>query len=336
MIGLTRTEVPERRLDFLVIGAQKAGTTSLFEYLRRHPEVELPPDKEAPFFSHDPIWTLGWEAYIDRTFGPLDAGKKRGTVTPQYMAGSVFNPASGAVDGRYDESTVPLRIHKYAPDVRLIALLREPISRAISHHTMCVMRREEDRSFDQAVEELLKRPQLAHARTDPMETTGYIVWGEYGRILRAYVDVFGRDRMLVLFTDDLERRPESVVQRVERFLGVGTDFVPDNLGMRYREASGERRLSWLQPYLVQDRLARTAAGKAISRTLPPGLRLRAYQRFARTAYRLTLWNRRPLHSRPEPLHETLKRLQDHYAADLRELIAIIGEIPPWVAPQEPV
>ena len=131
--ALTQREMPERRLDFLVIGAQKAGTTSLFEYLRRHPEVELPPDKEAPFFSHDPTWALGWEPYIERTFGRRDAGKKRGTVTPQYMAGGVFGAAPGALDGHYDESTVPLRIQKYAPDVRLIVLLREPISRAISH-----------------------------------------------------------------------------------------------------------------------------------------------------------------------------------------------------------
>jgi hypothetical protein len=328
--------MPERRLDFLVIGAQKAGTTSLFEYLRRHPELELPPHKEAPFFSHDPTWTLGWEAYIERTFGRRDAGKKRGTVTPQYMAGGVFNPAPGTLDGHYDESTVPLRIQKYAPDVRLIVLLREPISRAISHHTMCVMSRDEDRSFDQAIEELLARPQLAHARTHPVETTGYIVWGEYGRILRAYVDVFGRDRMLVLFTDDLERSPDSIVQRVERFLDVRTDFVPDNLGMRYREASAGRRLSWLQPYRVQDRLARTAAGESIARKLPPALRFRAYQAFARTAYRLTLWNRRPVHSSTVPLQETRKRLQDHYAADLRDLIGLIGETPPWVASEESV
>ena len=164
------------------------------------------------------------------------------------------------------------------------------------------MSRDEHRSFDQAIEELLERPQLAHARTHPMETTGYIVWGEYGRILRGYVDVFGRDRMLVLFTDDLERRPDSIVQRVERFLGVSTDFVPDNLGMRYREASAERRLSWLQPYRVQDRLARTAAGERIARNLPPALRFRAYQGFARTAYRLSLWNRRPVHSSTVPLH----------------------------------
>ena len=58
----------KQSLDFIVIGAQKSGTTALFEYLRHHPELYLPSGKEAPFFSHDSEWNDGWAEYVRRYF----------------------------------------------------------------------------------------------------------------------------------------------------------------------------------------------------------------------------------------------------------------------------
>ena len=62
-------DVMKQSLDFIVIGAQKSGTTTLFEYLRRHPELFLPSGKEAPFFSHDSEWNEGWSEYVRHYFG---------------------------------------------------------------------------------------------------------------------------------------------------------------------------------------------------------------------------------------------------------------------------
>ena len=71
-------------IDFLVIGAPKSGTTSLFEYLRGHPEIELPPDKEAPYFSDDRIYgDLAWEEYLQRAIPPPRRGRLAGSMTPQ-------------------------------------------------------------------------------------------------------------------------------------------------------------------------------------------------------------------------------------------------------------
>src|SRR5664279_4969403 len=99
-------------LDFIVIRAQKAGTTSLFEYLKRHPELCLAPGKEAPYFSHDVARARGWDSYMRRTFPPSDPALKWGTVTPQYMAGGVPEASMdlAVAAGPYDEHTVPLRI----------------------------------------------------------------------------------------------------------------------------------------------------------------------------------------------------------------------------------
>jgi hypothetical protein len=169
------------RLDFLVIGAQKAGTTSLFEYLRLHPEIHMPPGKEVPYFSDDGMVAHGWEAYLGQTFAGTDPSLSWGTASPQYMAGAVLMPA-GPVGGA-PERVVPERIRERLPEARLVAILRDPVARAESHHRMMRLRGEEPRSFDRAVAELLRPEALEQARREPTPTSAYVAWGEYGRIL---------------------------------------------------------------------------------------------------------------------------------------------------------
>jgi len=117
-------------LDFIIIGAQKAGTTSLFEHLRRHPEISLPVGKEVPYFSHDRVYARGWTDYmrkLARHDAFADPGRKWGTVTPQYMLGGVYRSPGDVARGNGDERTVPLRIKECLPSVRLIAILRDPV-----------------------------------------------------------------------------------------------------------------------------------------------------------------------------------------------------------------
>lgn len=197
-------------LDFIVIGAQKAGTTSLFEYLRRHPQISMPADKEAPYFSHDHAFERGWDAYMAK-IALIDPERRWGTVTPHYMIGGVYKRAKASADaaGRYDERTVPLRIRERLPDVRLVAILRDPVARARSHHQMMVMNGSEQRSFDEAIAEHLRPDALERARRRPLADTGYVAWGEYRRILGGYFTVFPREQILVAFTDELERSRSS-------------------------------------------------------------------------------------------------------------------------------
>lgn len=86
------------RLDFLVIGAQKAGTTSLFEYLRQHPAIYMPPGKEVPYFSDDAMVDRGWDAYLTQTFAYADPALAWGTASPQYMAGAVLGGSTPAAE----------------------------------------------------------------------------------------------------------------------------------------------------------------------------------------------------------------------------------------------
>jgi hypothetical protein len=325
-------------LDFIVIGAQKAGTTSLFEYLRRHPQIALPANKEAPYFSHDGLFETRWDAYL-RKMALGDPEQQWGTVTPHYMIGGVHKRTRASADARerYDERTVPLRIHERLPDVRLVAILRDPVTRARSHYQMMVLKGSERRPFDEAIADLLDPQALERARRRPVEDTGYVTWGEYARILGAYFEVFAREQILVLFTDELERSPEQLLVRVHEFLGVSTDFVPDNLGVRYRVGATERRLPWpnpnsaVSPGRVKRRLRRSATAQAGWRRLPKAPRTQIKRGVDELVYRVDLWNRRSRPSIEQPTSETEDRLREHFAQEGGELTAQLGVSPPWLA-----
>jgi hypothetical protein len=326
-------------LDFIVIGAQKAGTTSLFEYLKGHPEISLPLDKEAPYFSHDAEMARGWEYYIKKTFASADTVTKWGTITTHYMVGGVYDVTDtpAEIASLYDARTVPLRIREQLPDVRLVAILRDPAERAISHYQMALMGGLEQRPIDTALTELLRPESLRRSRRYPEESAGYITWGEYGRILTGYLEVFPRKQIMVVFTDELERAPERLLRRVHEFLGVSTDVVPDNLGIRYREGATARRFSRLNPSAVQQAATGSRIARAAWHLAPQGARRRIDRSFAHITYNLELWNRRPGAEKKRPHTETLLRLRKHYEEDAVQLAAALAITPgalPWYSPVE--
>lgn len=105
-------------LQFLIIGAQKCGTSSLFYYLLQHPELALPEKKEIHFFDAKHQNGIGW--YEDHFSHKKKADKQTGEATPYYL----FHPL------------VPQRIAIHYPQIKLIVLLRSPIDRAYSHFWM--------------------------------------------------------------------------------------------------------------------------------------------------------------------------------------------------------
>jgi hypothetical protein len=345
-------QAEKNTLDFIIIGAQKAGTTSLFHYLREHPEISLPAGKEVPFFSHDTLYyTRGWTTYmrnLARNGNMSDPQRKWGVVTPHYMVGGVYQTtAESAVRAGYDERTVPLRIHERLPGVRLIAILRDPVERALSHHRMAATIGRERRSFDDAIADLLDPEMLEHARRYPQEMTGYVAWGEYGRILAGYFDVFPREQILIVFTDELERAPTELVRRIETFIGVSAELAPESLQRRHRVGAVERGFSWwspsswltpsspFSPQGVMRTLRRNATARAAWHAMPGAGRRRLRVPYERLAHRVVVRNRGSSADRvganAAPSVATLTRLGQHYAPDTEDLVALLGVTPPWRA-----
>jgi Sulfotransferase domain len=320
-------------LDFIVIGAQKAGTTSLFEYLRRHPELHLPAAKEVPYFSHDSSYCGDWAEYLGKAFAFADPGHRWGTVTPHYMVGGLYDAARSPSGQRAEsnEQTVPSRIRERLPDVRLISILRDPLERARSHHAMAIMNGWDNRPFAQAISELLLPEALSQARRLPDERTGYVVWGEYGRILAGYLDVFPREQLLVLYTDELKSDAATVLRRVFEFLGVATDFVPDNLGINYRQGSTSRRLPWLDLNTIQRSASKSSLGPRLWHSIPYPARRWIDQQFDRANYLTDLWNRRADADKSTSDADTVGALREHYDADNALMRELLGVVPPWAS-----
>lgn len=222
-----------RALDFIIIGAQKAGTTSLWRYLLRHPVIQMPEGKEAQFFARpDGDDREAYAAFYDTYFADVPRGHVVGTVTPHYMMGN----------GGISAERIAERISRMLPDVRIVALLRDPTERAISHYRMSVRRGIETRTFEEAATQLLDPAELERARRTPDETNSYLVQGEYGRVLTAYHRLFPEEQLCILLSADLERHPGDVLDRVLGFLGLPPGYRPDGLGVHHHRGGTRPRV----------------------------------------------------------------------------------------------
>lgn len=214
--------------------------------------------------------------------------------------------------------------------MRLIAILRDPVARAFSHYRMMRLRGEESRSFEAAVEELLRPERLREVRRAPTPTSAYVAWGEYGRILAGYRELFPAEQLKVVYTAELEADPAAVLVTLHEHLGVATDFVPENLEQRYRVGAGEQRMRRLSPEALRGRARRSAGLRRAWGGLPEGARHSVYNGFEKVTYRFDLWNRRGAGAEPTgPAPETAARLRDHFAADAAVLTDPLGAPPPW-------
>jgi hypothetical protein len=173
---------------------------------------------------------------------------------------------------------------------------------------MAILNGIERRPFDQAIAELLHPEALEHARHHPNESTSYVVWGEYGRILSGYFDVFPREQLLVLFTDELERTPVKLLSRLYEFLGTKS-YIPENLNIRYRAGGSQRRFSWLRLGEARRAIAHGPGTRSMWRALPDTIRNPIDRSFDRLVYRADLWNRRPQVNVDKPSSATLSQLQ---------------------------
>lgn len=289
-------------IDFLLIGAQKSGTTSLWNHIAAHPAIFVPATKEVEFFSDPQRFGRGLDWYRQTFFGGAPAGARKGEATTQYMM--------------FPE--VPQRIHAAFPDVRLIALLRNPIDRAHSHHRMTVMRGHEARGFEDCIEALQA---AAGDETRPIDLNhDYLRLGEYGRILDRYLEWFDRKQLLVLFTENLEAEPRSVCQHVYEFLEVDSGFHPPHIDKRFN-VGGDAALPTL------GELMRRTVGRA--RRLPGVGRLISQDRYEAFKF----WTRTELQVRVTPRDGVdvgmRARLARHFAPDVERLREKLGVDPPW-------
>jgi len=271
--------------NFLVIGASRAGTTSLYHYLGAHPEIFLPAIKETNYFAHPgrrderfPVVTA--DAYA-ALFAGAGAARARGEVSPIYLSRSELAAE---------------RIRRELPGVRLVASLRHPAERAVSNYLL---------HYRQGLD---RRP-LEQAFRDADAYAEYVREGGYAARVGEYARRFPRERIHVCLFEDLARDPAAVLREIFAFLEVDPEFRADT--SRRHNPGGVPRRTWLNDLLVRpgpaQALARLApawlrrvgrgvrdANQAPPPRLPPELRARLVAFFRDDVLRLQDWLARDL------------------------------------------
>jgi len=234
--------------NFLIVGAPRAGTTSLWHYLESHPQVYMSPVKEPKFFAFE-----GEEADF-RGLSPEDSPGD--TSVPWAITDlEAYRALFGGVTDETavgEASTIYLYYHKkaserirhYVPKAKLIAVLRDPAERAYSHFLfMRSHSREPLTDFAQALEAEEER-----VRERWWPAFHYTRAGFYHEQLSRYFELFGRDQIRVYLYEDLKTDPSGVTRDVFRFLGVDDAFVPEDMDVRHNP-SGIPRSERLYAFL---------------------------------------------------------------------------------------
>jgi sulfotransferase family protein len=242
--------------DYLIIGAQRAGTTSLHRYLVQHPGVRtMLRTKGVHFFDTAYGRGLSWYAarfptkayawYVARRHG---LALRTGEASPYYL----FHPH------------VPGRVAEHLPQVKLIALLRDPVQRAYSHYQHEVARGFETLSFEEAIEAEPARlaAETERMAADPLYNSfehqhhSYMARGRYAEQLDRWRSRFPDEQLLVLTSERFFADPEGTFARVLDFLGLPA-FTPDAFEAHnaydYRQMGAEVRARLVEHYREPNR-----------------------------------------------------------------------------------
>lgn len=229
------TAAPTPRPNLFIIGAMKSGTTSLHQYLARHPDAFMCEPKEPGYFVRELTWSRGLDWYLG-LFAEAGPARIVGESSTHYTKLPTYQG-------------VPERIQAFNPEARLVYVMRDPLERLVSHywHNVRNLHLEaERRPFDQAV------------RDDP----AYLAYSDYALQLTPYLARFGADRIWTVTFEALTRDPARLVGELCGWLGLSGPVPPDAYQRRWNarpevvaRARGNGLLNRLRYSPVWDRLA---------------------------------------------------------------------------------
>lgn len=194
----------KKKVDFIICGTQKGGTSALDAYLREHPQICMAKNKEVHFFDNEEVFKNSKVDYslYHAAFNPLPHHKVVGEATPIYMYW-------------YD---APRRMYEYNPHLKLIVILRNPIERAFSHWNMERSRNAETLSFWEAI--INENERCREALPYQHRVYSYVDRGFYLEQLRRLWTFFPVEQVLILRNEELRNSFRLTLNKVFRFLGV--------------------------------------------------------------------------------------------------------------------
>lgn len=248
--------IPNNMPNFFIVGAHKAGTTALYEFMRQHPQVYVPEDiKEPCFFRGDPK---------DHTAGPpvrLDSPEGEAYLALFKEARKEKAIGEASTDYLYYSAKSARNIKQYIPNARIIIVLRNPVERAFSNYVWALKEcKETAQSFGEALD--LEESRIA-------ERWGhYKAKGFYATQVKDYLDAFGEDQVAVYLYEDLKEDAGKTCREIFAFLGIDDSFEP-NTSKKHNISGIPRNLR------LQKLLREPNSIMKLGYLLPKGLRSRA-------------------------------------------------------------
>ena len=194
--------------NFFIVGAGKAGTTSLYNYLREIPEVYMSPEKEPGYFSRGASEDFLVPLILDKKkylklFKDVKNEKAIGEASPIYL----WDPQS------------PQLIQEVVPNAQIIIILRDPVERAFSHYLMA-SQTIESRTFHDAIHHTPKTKSYHHL------TKHYLYDGMYSEYVKRYLDTFGHKKIKIIVFEEFIKDTKKIIIEILKFLNVNAS-VPD-------------------------------------------------------------------------------------------------------------
>jgi len=222
--------------DFLIIGAQRCGTTSLYYYLMEHPQIVPGTAKELHFFDERYAKGMRWyRAQFPTTVQKYYAEhiRKRDFITGEATPAYLLHPYAAE------------RISKVLPDVKLIVLLRNPVDRAYSQHWLMTRVNGETLSFEEALEreqavinsEREKILADGNRSSQTFRSFSYLTRGMYVDQLQNWMNYYPKERFLILKSEDMYKNPTDAIKQTLEFLGLpGQNITTNKEYKQYRLA----------------------------------------------------------------------------------------------------
>ena len=205
-----------KKPNFFVVGAPKAGTTSIYSYLRNHPQVFVPKIKELHFFSYPEVTDTYYKVYFCKSlkeylsfYSSAKNVKIIGDFSPSYL----YNKCAAS------------RIKKFNPSSKILIMLRDPVERAISHYLMDLRLGYQNRDL---------RNFLKKDENNRLFYKEYIEMGFYYTQVKRYIDLFGNN-VMILFLEELKENFKKALNKLYDFLEI--DYVYPKLKI-YNKFSG--------------------------------------------------------------------------------------------------
>jgi hypothetical protein len=221
--------------DFIIIGANKAGTTSVANYLNMHPNIKISTVKEPMFFNSLPsqISQTKDNANLEKPYFALDLDEYSSMFETKDKKIKLYGEASTAYLANPVRSAILMK--KIVPDVKIIVILREPTQRAISAYKMCYGNKIEDRPFDEIASNAKNELKIL----DNHGVKEYIRNGLYSQLLEPYSLYFNSNKILLLNYEKLVQTPRQFMGKIFEFLKVKSENI--DYTKKYNEANEHTR-----------------------------------------------------------------------------------------------